>query len=480
MRTFVITRYVSMALLLNAVFMLVATTVSSLNSFDAGFFPLLISCLITLLMGIFPFIFVPSYKDISLKESYLIIAISWLVSCAVGMLPYIFWGGEFSITKAWFESVSGYTTTGATSLSNIEGLPLSILFWRATTQWIGGGGVVLFALLILPSLGKAIANLSKIELSSLSKPNFSQGVTSALRGILVVYVVLTIIQTILLYISGFKVADAIIYSFSTVSTGGFATTNSNIMGLNNTFAEVVILVFMVMSGLNFSYLFSVIMRKEVSAFRKEVAKYYLWSMLAGAILLTLGLHFSTDISWLSSVRYGFFQVASLGSSTGFFNADTTVWPSFAIMILTIFMLQAACAGSTTGGIKVDRIVLFGKTIVTQIKRLQHPNAVIPVRIGKTTIADEVVSASLLYIVFYVGIVFVSTVIMGIFGLDILSAFSASAACMGNVGPGFGLVGTAGNYGSLPNAAMWWLTLLMMLGRLEIYGLIMILFIRTWK
>jgi trk system potassium uptake protein TrkH len=222
------------------------------------------------------------------------------------------------------------------------------------------------------------------------------------------------------------------------------------------------------------------MHRQVSVFKSGVARYYLLTVLIGALVLSLGLRLSVSSSWLDSFRHGFFQVASMASSTGFFNADTSMWPSFAIMILTLFMLQAACAGSTTGGIKVDRIVLFGNTIRTQIKRLQHPNAVIPVRIGKTVIADEVVSASLLYIVFYVCIVFISTVVMGVFGLDILSAFSSSAACLGNVGPGFGLVGTLGNYGNLPNAAMWWLTLLMLLGRLEIYGLLMVLFIRSWK
>lgn len=480
MRAFVIVRYVSMALLLNATFMLVATTVATLNDFDAGFFPLLLSFSVTLLMGVFPFIFVPSYKDISLKESYLIVAMSWFVSCAVGMLPYVFWGGEFSLTKAWFESVSGYTTTGATSLAHIEGLPLSILFWRSSTQWIGGGGVVLFAMVVLPSLGKVRAHLSKIEMSSLSKQNFTQGVTSSLRMILVVYIALTILQSLSLYLAGMSVIDAISYSFSTISTGGFAMTNSNVTGLNSSIIEAIILVFMVVSGLNFSLIYASFMRREVSVFKSGIAKYYLFSMLVGALVLSLGLHFYSSIGWATSFRQGFFQVVSLGTSTGFYNADTSIWPSFAVMILTLFMLQAACAGSTSGGIKVDRIVLFWNTIRTQMKRLQHPNAVIPVRIGKTIIADEVVSASLLYIVLYVGIVFVSTIVMGMFGLDILSAFSSSAACMGNVGPGFGLVGTAGNYGSLPNGAMWWLTLLMMLGRLEIYGLLMILFFRTWK
>lgn len=480
MRPYVIVRYISMALLLNAVFMLIATTVSILNDFDAGFFPLLLSFLVTSLMGAFPFIFVPSYKDISLKESYMIVALSWLVSCGVGMLPYVFWGGEFSLTKAWFESVSGFTTTGATTLANVESLPMSILFWRASTQWIGGGGVVLFALVVLPSLGKARANLSKIEMSSLSKHNFSQGVNNSLRMILVVYVALTLIQSFILYFSGMTVVDAIAYSFSTISTGGFAMTNSNVAGLGNPFAELIIMIFMVVSGLNFSLIYASVMHRQVSVFKSGVARYYLLTVLIGALVLSLGLRLSVSSSWLDSFRHGFFQVASMASSTGFFNADTSVWPSFAIMILTLFMLQAACAGSTTGGIKVDRIVLFGNTIRTQIKRLQHPNAVIPVRIGKTVIADEVVSASLLYIVFYVCIVFISTVVMGVFGLDILSAFSSSAACLGNVGPGFGLVGTLGNYGNLPNAAMWWLTLLMLLGRLEIYGLLMVLFIRSWK
>lgn len=480
MRSFVIVRYISMGLLLNAVFMLIATTISTLNNFDAGFFPLLLSFLVTTAMGAFPLIFVPAYRDISLKESYLIVALSWILCCAIGMLPYLLWGGEFSITKAWFESVSGYTTTGATSLSNIDGLPLSIRFWRASTQWIGGGGVVLFALVVLPSLGKVHANLSKIEMSSLSKLNVSKGVFGSLRSILVVYIALTVLQSVLLYLSGLKMVDAIAYSFSTISTGGFAMSNSNVAGIHNPIAEMVIFVFMVISGLNFSLIFASFMRREVSVFKTGIAKYYLLSILIGSLAISLGLQFLTNSGWGDSFKHGFFQVASLASSTGFYNADTSLWPPFAIMLLMLFMMQAGCAGSTSGGIKVDRVVLFGNTIKTQIKRLQHPNAVIPVRIGKTIIADEVVSSSLLFIVLYVVIIFLSTVILGLFGLDMISSFSASAACMGNVGPGFGIVGTMGNYGSLPDFSMWWLTLLMLLGRLEIYGLLMMAFIRSWK
>lgn len=480
MRPFVIVRYISMGLLLNAVFMLIATTVSTLNHFDDGFFPLLLSFLVTTAMGAFPLFFVPSYRDISLKESYVIVAFSWILCCAIGMLPYLLWGGEFSITKAWFESVSGYTTTGATSLTNIDSLPLSLRFWRASTQWIGGGGVVLFALVVLPSLGKVHANLSKIEMSSLSKLNVSKGVYGSLRSILVVYIALTVLQSILLYLAGLKMVDAIAYSFSTISTGGFAMSNSNVAGLNNSVAEIIIFIFMVISGLNFSLIFASFMRREVSVFKSGVAKFYLLSILIGALMLSLGLQIFTNTGWANAFKHGFFQVASLASSTGFYNADTSLWPPFAIMLLILFMMQAGCAGSTSGGIKVDRVVLFGNTITTQIKRLQHPNAVIPVRIGKTIIADEVVSSSLLFIVFYVIIIFLSTVVLGMFGLDMISSFSASAACMGNVGPGFGIVGTMGNYGSLPDFSMWWLTLLMLLGRLEIYGLLMITFIHSWK
>lgn len=480
MRPFVIVRYISMVLILNAVFMLIALTVSTLHDFDGGFIPLFLSFLVTVLLGAFPLIFVPSYNDISLKESYVIVAFSWIASCIVGMLPYILWGGEFTISKAWFESVSGYTTTGATILSDIDSLPISLSFWRSSTQWIGGGGVVLFAMVVLPSLGKARANLSKIELSALSKQNFTQGLHNSLRAILVVYIALTVFQTLLLYISGIKFVDSIMYAFATISTGGFGISNANVAGINNGFAEFIIFIFMIIAGMNYALIYTSFVKREFSIFKSGIALYYLWSIFIGAVVLSLGLYFSISTNGIESIRQGFFQVASLASSTGFYNADTSFWPSFAIMLLSLFMMQAACAGSTSGGIKVDRIVLFGNTILTQIKRLQHPNAVIPVRIGKTVIADEVVSASLLFIVFYVAIIFISTVIMGIFGLDVLSAFSSSAACLGNVGPGFGLVGTASNYGSIPIAGMWWLTLLMLLGRLEIYGILMVLFIKSWK
>lgn len=480
MRPFVIIRYLSIVLILNAVFMLVSVTVSSLNNFDDGILPLFLSCAITMLLGLFPLIFIPAYSDITLKESYAIVAFAWLISCMVGMLPFILYGGEFSIVKAWFESVSGYTTTGATILSKIEDLPTSIVFWRSSTQWLGGGGVVLFALVVLPSLGRARANLSKVEMSSLSKHNFSQGLHNSLRAILVVYILLTLVQTFLLYSSGLKFTDALMYSFATISTGGFAPTSANIVGLDNGVAEFIIFVFMLLAGLNYSLLYGSFVKRDGLIFKSGIVRYYFISMVAGALILSVGLHFSMGLGWLRAVRESFFQVASAASSTGFFNANTSLWPSFAVALLCFFMMQAACAGSTSGGIKVDRVVLFWNMIRTQVKRLQHPNAVIPVRIGKLVIADEVVSAALLFIVFYVAILFVSTIIMGLLGFDIISGFSASVACLGNVGPGFGAVGTASNYSSLSGVSLCWLTLLMLLGRLEIYGILMVVFIRSWR
>ncbi|MGE0076651.1 MAG: TrkH family potassium uptake protein [Bacteroidales bacterium] len=479
MRPHILLRYIGLVMLLNAAFIFISYLISIYYN-DSGQYPLLFSFLITTLIGIFPLIFVPKAIDLSNKESYFVVVLSWLISCFIGMLPFLLWGGEFTIIKAFFESVSGYTTTGASILNNIEALPKGLLFWRSSMHWIGGIGIVVFMLVIIPSLGKAQMMLSKSEISPLAQENFKFRTRKMLNIILFVYIGLTITEIILLMVCGMGLFDAVNHAFATIATGGFSTKNNSVAFFNSVSIEIVIMVFMFLSGIHFGLLYTTLSLKKFNIFTSPFVKYYFWVTVIGIAIVSINLHGKNYDSWGDSIRYASFQVISLSTTTGFANADSSVWPPLSIGIIIFFTIQCACSGSTSGGMKLDRVVIFFQALKSQILRVQHPQAVIPVRLGKSIINDEVVNSVVLFIVVYILVLLISTLIIASMGVDLLSGFSASAATMGNAGPGFGLVGSMSNFSKLPDAALAVLSFDMLLGRLEIFGLIMLFMIKSWK
>ncbi len=479
MRWPVILRYDGLVLLLNAVFLFISAAISAITG-DAALLPLLFSAFLVALFGLFPLIFVPSTKEISNTEGLAIVVSGWLLSCLVGTIPYVLWGGEFSFTNAWFESVSGYTTTGSSILTNIEALPLGLLFWRNATHWIGGVGIVVFVLSVLPSMGVASMVLYRTEMSPYAIDNFRYRTKRAMQILLSVYVGLTFLETIFLLIFGMSAFDAVTTSFATIATGGFSPRNASIAYYHSLPIEIVVMVFMLLSGIHFGLLFSAISGRPQNLWKSPVVRYYLIAMGTGIALATLNLHGKIYPDWGSALRYGAFQIISIGTSTGFANANSAVWPPLSQLLLLFFMMQCAGAGSTSGGIKVDRIVIFGKAFIRRIRQIQHPKAVIAVKMGERSLAEDVVSGSVLYIVTYVGVVFVSTLILTALGVDLISAFSGSATTMGGVGPGLGTVGSVSNFAAIPTLGKWTLTLTMLLGRLEIYGLVIFFIPATWR
>jgi trk system potassium uptake protein TrkH len=349
-------------------------------------------------------------------------------------LPYILYGEPFSFINAWFESVSGFTTTGSTILINIEILPQGLLFWRSSTHWIGGIGIIIFVLSVLPFLGMAEMILFRSEVSSLASENFHHRVGGMIHMIAGVYVGLTLLETILLL------------SF----------------------------------GMNFLLLFSVVKGNIADLWRSSVIRYYLLTMLFGSLLTTWNVHGEYFTSWTESFRHAAFNTISVGTSTGFSTTDTSIWPPLAHLLIIFFMFQCACAGSTSGGIKTDRIVLFGKSFLAHLKKIMHPNAVIPIRIDGNAIDDKLVSESILYICIYLLVVFISTLLLLLIGVDLTDAFSGTVATMGNVGPGLGTVGSTGNFSQLPALGKWILSLTMLLGRLEIYAFFIFFVPAQWK
>lgn len=477
MRPGLIVRYISFVLLVNAIFMLISAIVSVVDGIGSDFFPLLLSACITFTVGSFPFIFVPKNPNLNNRETNVFVVLAWVASCVFGMLPYVLWGGEFSVSNAWFESVSGFTTTGATILKDVESVPRGLLFWRSATHYIGGIGVVLFALMVLQSQYKTRKRLTNAEVSLLAKDNFHFKAQQLLRVIVSVYVGLTVIMICLLMLFGMNLFDAVNHAFSTIATGGFSTKNESILSFHSVPIGLIMIVFMIISGMHFGMIYSTVTGRSKAIFRSPVIKFYLASMAVGTLIITISLLFNNNSSNFFDALYNAaFQVVATTTTTGFATSNTTLWHPVAICVLIYFAAQCACAGSTSGGIKVDRIYILWRSIIAQLQIRQHPNAVISVRSANHVLDSDKVSSAMTYIVLYVFILLVSTLIFSLFNIDMLSSFTTALSLLGNVGPSMGEYNSMGCYGSLPEIMKYTSPVLMLLGRLEIYGLFL-LFLR---
>lgn len=481
MRVHVVIRYIGMVLVFLAAFMLASAGVSLLNNHDSALYPLLLSSFVTAILGLFPLIFVERVEEIKTKEGYAIVVGSWLVACVVGMFPYLIWGGEFSLVNAWFESVSGFTTTGASILNDIEFLPRGLLFWRSATTWIGGIGVVMFALVILPSMGRSRQMLYNVELSTIAKDNFHYRSREIMRILILVYFGLTLATTVLLKLSGMCWFDAATHAMSACGTSGFSTKNASVAFFDNPTIELVMMGAMTLSGIHFGVLYATMTGRRNNIFRSEIVRVYVGMMVIASLIIAANL-FSDGLypTFLESLRYASFQVVSVTTTSGFATADTNLWPSLAIILLIFCSVVCGCAGSTSGGIKVDRLVIAAKVIRNRVKLQQHPTAVITTRTDGTVQGDNVLNLVLTFIVAYILLVLVGTIVYAMFGCDIMTSFTAAIACIGNVGPGFGEVGSLDNYSELPTILKLNSTLLMLVGRLEIFGFIQLFFLRSWR
>lgn len=479
MRAEVVIKFLGYVLLFNAVFLIISSAISLFNA-ETSLLPLLFSGLICIIFGLFPFIFVEDHDEISFSEGLLIIVSGWLITCLIGMLPYLMWGGEFTLVNAWFESVSGFTTTGSSILNNIEGLPMGLLFWRSSTHWIGGVGIIMFVLLILPHSTSSRLILLNAEMSELSKLNFRYKAKKIVHVLATVYVGLTVVQTLLLTISGMSLFDAVNHSFATIATGGFSTKNLSVAHFNSPLIDSIIMVFMVLSGIHFGLLYGTFTLKSENIFRSPVVRAFLVVLVIGVAVVSAKLYTSGTYNFWKSIQYGAFQVISLGTTTGFANADSANWPAFTHIILIYFTIQCAMVGSTSGGLKFDRIYLFFGSLRKQLTLLQHPQAVVILRFNKRSISEHVETLTLVFLVLYFFTLFITTLILTFLDVDLYTAFSASIATIGNVGPGFGQVSSLSNYAGLPDLGKLVLTFNMILGRLEIFNIIALLMIKKGR
>ncbi len=481
MRVNVVIRYIGLVMQFIAAFMLLSAGVSFLNDYDSAFYPLLLSAFLTALLGLFPLIFVERVDEIKSKEGYGIVVGSWLVACIVGTFPYLIWGGEFSAINAWFESVSGFTTTGASILNDIEFLPRGLLFWRSASAWIGGIGVVMFALVILPSLGSSRHTLSNMELSTIAKDNFHYRSKVILRILIFIYVGLTLTTTLLLKYAGMSWFDAVSHAMSSCGTCGFSTKNASIAFYDSAAIEGILIASMAIASIHFGILYATITGRKNNIFRSEVVRTYIAMLLTVSVVVAISLRAEGIYdSFAQAIRHASFQVVSLASTSGFATADTNGWTPLAMVLLIFCSVICGCAGSTSGGVKVDRLLLSTKIISNRMKLQQHPNAIIRTKVDGVVQDDKILSLVMTFIVAYVILVLLGTIAYTIFGYDLLTSFTASIACISNVGPGFGEVGSMDNYAELPVVLKLVSTALMLIGRLEIFGFIQLFYIRSWK
>ena len=481
MRVHVVIRYIGMVLQFVALFMLVSAGVSMLNDYDSAFAPLLLSSFMTSLLGIFPLFFVEKVDEIKTKEGYAIVVGSWLVACIVGMFPYLIWGGEFSMINAWFESVSGFTTTGASILNDIEFLPRGLLFWRSSSAWIGGIGVVMFALVILPSMGKSRHMLSNVEMSTIAKDNFHYRSKVIFRLLVTIYVGLTIITTIALKYSGMTWFDAVNHAMTSVGTCGFSTKNSSVAFWDSGLIEGIMMLAMTISAIHYGVLYATLTGKRNNIFRSEVVRMFIIMMLVISVVIAISL-VAADVytNFGEAIRHASFQVVSISTTSGFATTDTNLWTPLAIVLLIFCSVICGCAGSTSGGMKVDRLLIAAKVIRNRMKIQLHPNAVIRTKMGGMVQEESTQNLVMTFIVSYIMLTLIGTVIYTMFGCDMLTGFTASISCLSNVGPGFGEIGSMSNFSELPVVLKLCSTLLMLIGRLEIFGFIQLLFIRSWR
>lgn len=466
---------VGKALLVSALFMAMSIGVSLIYGRDSGFGPLMISFLITMIVGAFPFIFVRKVPVLSLKDGYVTIILAWILSFIFGMLPYVLWGGEFTLMNAWFESVSGYTTTGSTILTDIEALPKSLIFWRSSTHFIGGLGVVVFLLLVMPEASPYRLKLTNMELSSLSKEGYRYKSTKVLMIITSVYLVLTVSSFLALWAAGMPLFDAVNHAFSIAATGGFSSRNLSIAAFDSQLITVVTMIFMCIAAMHFGLLYSVFVTRSFKPLRNPVVKYYFGTIIVMTCLISFSLIKDGGYdSWGKAIIDASFNVVSYMSTTGFANCDNAQWPWLAAVVLMFVSLHCGCSGSTTGGIKVDRLLISFKALGMEVRRRLHPSSVFQVKMGKHHLPDSTVGAVMMFIVVYVLVIFASIVLVMMCGTDAADAVSGVIASVGSVGPGVGDLGSFDNYSTqLPVAKMIY-TFDMFLGRLEIYPVLIVL------
>ena len=441
---------------------------------------LLISAAITAVIGLVVYRFTNLERTLRAREGFAIVTFGWIFFSLFGSLPYLLSGAIPSITDAFFETMSGFTTTGATILTDIEALPHGILLWRSLTHWLGGMGIIVLSLAILPFLGVGGMQLFKAEVPGPVADKLTPRVTETAKILWGVYMLFTVVETILLMIGGMTLFDALCHTFGTMATGGYSTRNASVGAYDSAYIDYVIVIFMFLAGVNFSLHYR-LLRGNWRAYRED-REFLVYVGLIVVATLIIGIDIWRNVygNAADALRYALFQVVSIQTTTGYGTADYEQWSYSSQFLLWLLMFVGGCAGSTGGGMKVMRLHLLFKFAVAEFTKLLHPHAIVPVRMRQVAIPRDVITNILGYFVLFIFLFVSGVFIMTLLGLDILSALGAVVASLGNIGPGLNLVGPTDNYGFLPAAGKWVLCALMLMGRLEIFTVLVLFSPAFWK
>ncbi|MBI2279262.1 MAG: TrkH family potassium uptake protein [Bacteroidetes bacterium] len=449
---------------------------------EGGLYPLIISSLITLAFGFGFKLYSRNSENAEIKkrDGFIIVTFGWLLMVSFGTLPYLLSNSIPNITNAFFESASGFTTTGASILNNIEEIPRSILFWRSMTQWIGGMGIIVLTIAILPLLGVGGMELFASEAPGPTKDKIHPRIKETAKRLWGIYLLLTLLETVALMWAGMNFFDAINHSLTTLPTGGFSTKQDSIAYFNSPLIEYIIIVFMIIAGINFNLIYFGIKLKFRKFWENDEFKWYIGWILLLLVLITPFAYKYNGGGFEKSIRDSLFQISSIVSSTGYATADYTFWGVFPTFMFFLMLFSGASAGSTSGGMKIVRIVLLIKNGYLEFKRRIHPNAIIPVHLNNMAVPNKIIYNLMAFVFLYIFIFTIGSLALTVTGVDFMTSISAVATSMANIGPGIENVSPSKNFFLLPDTAKWILSLLMIVGRLELFTIVILFTPYFWK
>jgi trk system potassium uptake protein len=489
----IIAHLIGLLFVVNGGFMLLATLVSYLYQ-DGVVFELLQASLLATALGVIAMVLTRNHrKELQKKEGYIIVAFGWFFMALIGTLPYLLTGTIPGFTNAFFETMSGFTTTGATILNDVEALPKGILFWRSITHWIGGMGIIVLAIAILPLLGIGGMQLFAAEAPGPGGDKLHPRITDTATRLWLIYVGYTLAETLLLWAAGMSFFDAINHSLSTLSTGGFSTKNASVSFWNDQpLIQYIIMVFMFLAGTNFVLSYFAFKGRFSKIINDEEFKLYGFFIVALTLVTALFIYTQADLAASSiahpmvygplesALRHGLFQVLALITTTGFVTADFTAWTPLLTIIFFGLMFLGGSAGSTSGGIKIVRHLIMIKNGVLEFKRTLHPNAILPVRYNNRSVHQSIVFNVLGFFILYMLSFIVGVLVFSLLGLDFQTALGGAASTLGNVGPALGDLGPVHTYHDLSLPAKWWASFLMLIGRLELFTVLILFTPFFWR
>lgn len=470
-----IIKFIGILLMILTCFMVLSASWSWYYNESEALKAILLGSAVTFVSGLLMFLFTfrHDYRNIGKKEGYVIVTLTWLSISAFGALPFFLYHTIPNYTDAFFETISGFTTTGATVLIDIESVSKGLLFWRSMTHWLGGMGIIVLTLAILPILGVGGMQLFVAEAPGTTPSRLHPRIAETAKRLWGIYLLFTLLQTFLLKLGGMSLFDALNHAFSTMATGGFSTKNDSVAGFSP-YIQYVIIFFMILAGTSFSLHYFALKGQLDKLYKNEEFRFFISVMGVFTLIISLAIFFTSQTGYEKAFRDSLFQVVSIVTTTGFISSDYLKWEGSLWFVIFLLMFAGGCIGSTSGGMKMIRHLVLLKNVRLEFKRLIHPMAVIPVRINGKSIPTDIINNFLAFFMIYMVAIAVGSAVMAIIGLDFVTAVGATVASLGNVGPSIGSVGPAENYAHIPLAGKWVLSFLMLLGRLELFTVLLLL------